>query len=221
MLYLGSDRYTLWRNDHYIVDLDEILKISKEQDRRISHGSAVKLWPDFSEVIHWNQPVLCSTAPWSSISKRAKTLEASPNSVMSWTPPGSLKRPEIGAQLTSPTALSQASSPTSLTPNTPTTSAVSCRACSKDFTGSPQDARSNLQRHLRTSKRHNTNAGLKCPLPECRVRASMRSDNLGPHLKSIHKILSSSKRQIIINESRLLARRVDSDGIARRMSRLE
>lgn len=221
MRSLGSDRYTLWRNDHYIVDLDGILKISKEQDRRDSTGSAVKLWPDFSEVIHLNQPVLNSPAPWSSISNGAKTLEASPNSLMSWTPPGNSKRPEIGTQLTSPTALSQASSPTSLTPNTPTTSVVSCRACSRDFTGSPQDARSNLQRHLRTSPRHNTNAGLKCPLPECRVRPSMRSDNLGPHLKKIHKMLSSSERQVIIDESRLLARRVNSDGIARRMSRLE
>ena len=49
----------------------------------------------------------------------------------------------------------------------------------------------------------------------------MRSDNLNPHLKKIHKMLSSLKRQVIINENRLLARKVDSDGIARRMSRLE
>ncbi|CAD6581839.1 MAG: hypothetical protein ASARMPREDX12_000682 [Alectoria sarmentosa] len=123
-LSLGSDPYTLWRNDHYIVDLDGILRISKEQDRRDSIGSAVKLWPDFSEVIHLNQPDLYSPAPWSSISNGAETLEASPNSLMSWTPPGSSKRPEIGTQLTSPTDLSQVSSPTSLTPNTPTTSVI-------------------------------------------------------------------------------------------------
>ena len=203
------------------MDLDGILRISKEQDRRDSIGSAVKLWPDLSEVIHLDQPVLYSPAPWSSISNGAKTLEASPNSLMSWTPPGSSKRPEIGTQLTSPTSSSQVSSPTSLTPNTPTTSVVSCRACAKDFTGSPQDARSNLQRHLRTSRRHDTNAGLKCPLSECRVRPPMRSDNLGPHLTKVHKMLSSSEKQIIIDESRLLAKRAANDGIARRMSRLE
>ena len=49
----------------------------------------------------------------------------------------------------------------------------------------------------------------------------MRSDNICPHLKEVHKMLSSSERQVIIDESRLLARRVDSDGIARRMSCLE
>ena len=68
---------------------------------------------------------------------------------------------------------------------------------------------------------HNPNAGLKWPLSECRVRPPMRSDNLGPHLKEVHKMLSSSERQVIIDESKLLARRVDSDGIARRMSCLE
>ena len=65
---------------------------------------------------------------------------------------------------------------------------------------------------------HNADAGLKCPLPECRGRPPMRSNNLGPHLKKVYKMLSSSKRKVIIDESILLAWRVDSDGIARRLS---
>lgn len=101
----------------------------------------------------------------------------------------------------------------------PSASVATCLACSKEFKAwNPQEARSNLQRHLRTSPRHNIN---KCPLSECRVRPSMRSDNLDPHLKKIHKMLSSSKRQVIINENKLLTRRIDRDGIARRISRLE
>ena len=102
----------------------------------------------------------------------------------------------------------------------PTTSAVVCRPCSKVFKGRQADAISNLRRHLRTSLRHNKTGTLRCPLPECRTKASLRPDNLGPHLLHFHKISSSSERQEIIQNSQLSARRKDSDGkIERRSSR--
>ena len=63
-------------------------------------------------------------------------------------------------------------------------SVESCRQCSARFTGT--NARTNLQRHLRASLRHNRDAGLKCPLPECSMRPLMRRDNLGPHLQRKH-----------------------------------
>lgn len=209
-----SDWYSTGRNNHYILDLDRVLETSKELD----------LWPYVRgfEVTSPNQPAVDSPAPWSSVSNGAETPESSPTSVMSWTSTGSSKRPEDSTRTTSPTTMSPAStSPTSVAPNSPTTSVASCRACSLSFTGSPQDAKSNLQRHLRTSPRHNTNAGLKCPLPECRMRPRMRSDNLRQHLQRAHKMSSASERQVIIDESRSSARRVDRNGIARPRSRLE
>lgn len=224
MASLDSGWYSAWRNDHYIIDLDEVLEILKKQDRPNSIESALRLWPDISgfDVISSNQPVFDSPTPWSSTSDGARNLNCSPTSAMSWTSTDSSERPKFGTRTPSLTTLSQASiSPSSLGPETPTSPFASCRECSRDFAGSPQDARSNLQRHLRTSPRHNKNAGLKCPLPECRMRRPMRSDNLGPHLQKFHKMSSSSDRQIVIDESKFSAGRVDSNGIARRRSRLE
>ena len=78
-----------------------------------------------------------------------------------------------------------------------------CRACCKAFTGSPQNANSNLRRHLRESPRHNKNVGLRCPQPECRTRRPMRSDNLKSHLLLTHTIASASERQKILDECKL------------------
>ena len=118
--------------------------------------------------------------------------------------------PEIVAQVNSymtlPTSKSQASiSPTLPGFSTSTDSAVRCLACSMTFTGSPQDANSNLRRHLRTSRRHRV-AGLKCPIPGCQARGLMRSDNLGPHLQNHHKISSKSERVSIVQLSKQRAR---------------
>ena len=94
------------------------------------------------------------------------------------------------------------------------TTVVECSACNKVFRGNISDARSNLQRHLRTSRRPNQKTtGLKCPMPECRDKARMRSDNLGPHLLNVHKIGSVEERRTIIAQCRSEARsrNVDSD----------
>ena len=88
-----------------------------------------------------------------------------------------------------------------------TSNVVCCRKCSLKFSGSPQDAKSNLGRHLRTSPRHNRNAGLKCPLPQCRARPAIRSENLGPHLLRFHRIFSASERQTMINNARSILHR--------------
>ena len=209
----GTDWYPWWRNNHYIVDLDELLEISKKRDSGDSIESGLTFLSKTSdfEVISPSQPNLDSPASWSSMSDGVWTPQSSPSSAMSWKSMGSSKRPEFSTRPTSLATLSQASiSPTSIAPDTPATVVERCPACRREFRGSPQDARSNLLRHLRTTKRHNIDAGLKCPQPECRTRRSMRSDNLKPHLKKVHPELSSSKRQDIIDESKSLARRRDS-----------
>lgn len=233
MLSSGSDRHSGWRNDHYIDDVDRILKISELSDGQPSNESAGTHWPDAGvlAVIHRNQPILDSPNSLSSTSdgagansgastsKESGSLNSSPTSLMSWTSTGSSQTLEVSSQTTSPnTMLQESVSPTSPVSTTPTTSVASCRACSIEFKGSPQDATSNYRRHLRTSRRHNRKTGLKCPLPECREKGPMRTDNLGPHLHNVHKMSSSSARQSVIEKSKLSARRVDSDGVARRRS---
>lgn len=176
---------------------------------------------DMSEfdVISPNQPILDSPAPWSSVSNGPGTLNSSPMSAVSWTSTGSSKRTEVRTPTTSLTTLSRTPvSPTSLAPITPTTSEVSCQTCFRRFKGSPQDAKSNLQRHVREFHRHNSNAGVKCPQPECLMRRPMRSDNLGPHLLKRHKMSATEIKRI---KSRLSARKMNSGGTARRRSERE
>lgn len=177
-----------------------------------------EFWPGISkhELASPNQEVLDSPAPWSSISNGACTIESSPSSAMSWPSTDSPMTPGVGTQPVPLTNLSQGPpAPPSLAPSTPATSVTSCKSCSLVFAGSPQDARSNLQRHLRTSQRHNKNEGLRCPHPECRTRPPMRSDNLGPHLKKKHR-MSPLEIQHAVQESRLSARKGKSDETTRR-----
>lgn len=171
---------------------------------------STKLSPDTSgfEVISPNQLVLDSPAPWSSISNGARTPDSSPTSDMSWTFTGSSERPEVSTRGTSLIASSQASiCPIWLASNTLTNSLVSCRACDRNFKENPQDLESNMQRHLRYPLKHNTSAGLRCPQSECRRRPAMRSENLGPHLQNFQEMSSASERTVIIDESKLSARR--------------
>ena len=222
MLSSGPDRHSNWRNHYYIEALDRVLAISKGLDRQQSNESAVQHWPNISELARMSGEHPTSldtpTSPFST-SKEAGTPDSSPTSVMSSTFEGSSHTAEASSHTISPSDISQTSiSPTSPDFNTPTFSVVSCRACGKTFKGSPQDARSNYQRHLRESPRHNPNAGLKCPLPGCSNRKRMRSDNLGPHLKKAHKMSSKPDRQMIIAQSKFSAKGINSDGVARRRS---
>ena len=196
---------------------------SEALDRRQSNESAVKYWPNTCEPLRMSgeQPSMLDspTSPFST-SKEAATPDSSPTSVMSWTFEDSSQTAEANSYTTSPTDISQASiSSTSPDSNNPTVSAIGCRACGLNFKGSLQNARTNLRRHYRASSRHkNKNAGLKCPLLECRDRNRMRSDNLGPHLQNVHGMSSKPERQKIIAQSKLSALGVRSDGIPRRRS---
>lgn len=223
MSSFGSDGYSSSRNAQYKIEVDRLLETLREQDRSDSSEYGLTPSPDSSgfQMIPPNQLVLDSPAPWSSISNRAMTLDSSPTSAMSWISTDSSKRPDTSTGTNSLTRMSQSSfSPTSLAPETPTTSVASCRSCSKVFLGSPQDAKSNLQRHLRESRRHNKDAGRKCPQSECHLKPHMRSDNLRQHLQNFHK-MSLSEANIIIDQIKSSARRVENDGIPRRKPRKE
>ena len=210
-----------WRNDHYVDDLNRILEISDSKEGQRSNDSSLKPNPRLVASVRRELPTHNSPILLSSASNGTDSLDSSPTSVGSWKSTSSSYTVGVSSYNTSPTTVSQASvSPTTPDSSNPaTTPTVRCRACSIDFKGSLQDASSNYQRHLRTSPRHNRNAGLKCPMPECRMKGPKRSDNLSPHLLNFHKITSLSERDRIVEEVRSSAARVDSDGVPRRKSR--
>ena len=108
----------------------------------------------------------------------------------------------------------------SLAPDHTDFAILDCPSCSKQFAGNPQDAKSNLQHHLRKSRRHNKDRGRKCPLPECRSKPAMRFANLGPHLQNFHK-MSLSEANVIRDQIKSTSRRVDEGGISRRFKRYD
>lgn len=217
MLSSGPDRHSNWRNHYYVEALNRVLEISEGLAGQRSNESAVQRLPNTSQHARMSVEQRTTLDPPTSpfpMGNEDGTSDSSPTSVMSWTFEGSSYTSEANSHTTSPTDISQASiSPTSPDFNTPTSSGVSCSACSRTFKGSPQDARSNYLRHIRESPRHNPNAGLECPLPECRNRKRMRSDNLDPHLTKVHRMSSKPDRQKVIAQSKLSARGVDSGGV--------
>ena len=196
--------------------MNRVLEILKTFNRQQSNDSAVKHWVDTSviAVIRREQPILDSTTSLFSTSNGADTLDSSPTSAMSLTLTGNSHTAELSSCTTSPATLSQ----TSVSPTSSDSSRIItlyCPECPESFTGIPQDARTNLQRHLKYSPRHNSNPGLKCPQPECETKNSMRPDNLGPHLQKFHKISSKPARQSIIDQSKSSANREISSMSAR------
>ena len=69
-----------------------------------------------------------------------------------------------------------------------------CSPCGEMFTGTPQHLRSNLKRHMRTSRRHSTRALLKCPESGCKSTL-IRTDSLAKHLMTQHGVSRSLDRQ--------------------------
>ena len=187
------------RNDYHVGGLDRILSISKGLNKPQSPESAIKPWSHahVSGVMHGEHTVLESPISMSSTTYGFDTPNSSPNDLISPISTNSSHTLDFGSQNTSPNLLSQDSiSPTSPDSGNPTTYRF-CRACTKEFKGSLEYAKSNYRRHLRESPRHNKNHGLKCPRPECSAKPPMRSDNLKGHLRNVHKLSSKEALSII------------------------
>ena len=210
-----------WRNDCYVKNLDKVLEILKISDRGESIALPASQRSNTSDLARGflNHPVLDSLPSLASTDDGTGSLEPSPNSVMSWMSTDNSHTAAASSQTTSPTNTSQASvSPTSPDLGNPTSPVISCLACSKKFKGSPQDAMSNYRRHLRTTRRHDRKAGLKCPMPECVTNIPMRSDNLKGHLRNKHKMDSEAEIQRNYDIARSSAMTVDSNGRRRHRS---
>ncbi len=196
----------MWRNQHYIADLNDIMNIWGELDRKQEIDCASRHWRDTSVVA-----VICpggvslgSPTLQSSRSTGSSTLGSSPTSYRTRTSAETFQEDEVSTQMTSPIAASQASnSPTSSAFDSPTSYVEKCDLCGQTFSGTPLDAKSNLKRHLRLPK-HTIGAGAKCPEPECHAKP-MRPDNLVPHLKRSHGLATEQELEQAIKKSKGLS----------------
>ena len=221
MHFTGSGWHSKWRTDHLLVDLDTILQISQSSARPQPSEPNTQQHPTTPTSTlasrRRQRPNLNSPISSSCPSDGTRTLQSTPTTINTW----STETPRTEAfssQATSPATLSQdAISPTPSSPDSPTT-ALSCLSCQKTFSGKPENAKSNLTRHLRTSPRHDKNQGLKCPFEDCRDKDRMRSDNLKPHLLTVHKI-PSDQVPAIVDKCRASLSRVNSNGVPQRKSR--
>ena len=223
MQILAVDWHPNWRDRYHVDNLDKVLDILEIRDRQRSTVIGINQWPNTGGLGRGRRdhPILDKPLPpLPSTSDGTGILNSSPNNFMPWTPTNSSHTAGASSHMTSPTNTSQASaSPTSPSSGTPTSSVVSCLSCSLEFKGSPQDAISNLRRHIRTSRRHDKKAGLKCPMPECANNKTMRSDNLKGHLQNKHRMSDEAERQRYIEiAKRLSAMAVDSS-VSRRSRR--
>ncbi len=171
----------LWPNDYHFDDPTDIMNMLGESNWDQGFDCASGPWHDtsVSAVMLPSEISLESPTLQSSASAGAYTIDSSPTSLKTQKSMETSQEDEVNTQTTSPMAASQNS-------NSPTSSAFDCRLCGKSFSGS--DARSNLNRHLRSSK-HTKGAGVKCPQPDCEAKP-MRSDNLSSHLKRKHGLTS-------------------------------
>lgn len=201
-LYRAATHSEIIGGDRFEKDFSRLLELCSEELEKEAHdqlqNQVVRLVRTRAAYISIRLRHMHNNPGHDNIAKERRKLD---------TPKTERWKTEIVEQVKSSTTLPATEphisiSPTSPDSSTPTTSGISCIACSRTFRGSPQDARSNYQRYLRESSRHNRNAGLKCPLPICAKRKSMRSDNLGRHLQKVHRMSPKSERQKIIQISK-------------------
>lgn len=194
-----------WRNRCYVADLHEVFALSWDLDKRQTLGTSTTHWPNASvlAVICPRQPDIESPLSSVSVFNQAGTISSSPTSRASWTSASGSQSRTIGSSDTSPTVMSQMStSPTIPALKSPATKVDYCQPCGQEFTGSPQNRRSNMLRHFRDSFRHNKDAGLRCPQQDCERTTPMRSDNLRQHLQKVHGLSSQAGLQDALRRSK-------------------
>ena len=199
--WLSDATWQDWRSPSYVAELQEVLEASLELDccQRIS--SSADHWPNASVLAVIRPNATSSVSPTSPTSSTVFTsTSSSPTSPTSWTLTSAPEEDTVGGLVGSPT--NTPISPLSPSIPIPDSEATHCSSCGAKFTGTPQHRRSNLKRHMRTSRRHSGPAALKCPESGCKSTL-MRTDNLAKHLQSQHGITRSSDRQDIKRSRRV------------------
>ena len=189
-----------WRNPWLIADLDDIIARYLEMNKSQQIGCSLNHWPNISvlSVIQPDQSI--SESPTSMVfdihecnlrdTSANITTQASINTSQ-----------KIGSS--SPSATTSQDSTCSSSGVLAITSSEEgyCQSCSKTFAGTPQNRKSNLMRHYRTSRHHNKDGVFKCPKPGCSSKYK-RTDNLNKHLRETHRLLSREERREAIKISR-------------------
>lgn len=192
-----------WRSLSYVAELQDVLAVSRELDRSHSISASTNHWTNASvlAVIRPN-----ATSPVSPTSPTSSTnftsTSSSRTSLTSWSLTTASEDGAISGLLRSPT--NAPISPLSPSLPMPDPEVTHCSSCSAKFKGTPQHRRSNLIRHMRTSRRHSAHAALKCPESGCKSTL-MRTDNLAKHMKTQHNISTQSDTQDHIKRSRRAA----------------
>ena len=195
-----------WRYQYYILDLKDIMDISRElvKDRPVPLASGYGIGPRALTLGRPSDLSLSSPTSRSLRSTGIHTVGSSPTSLRTGISMSTSQDGEFSTRMTSPTSVSQASiSPTSPASNVSTTHVeLHCPKCGDKFCGKPANANKNLKRHLETSSKHNENPGVDCPQPDCSARPS-RADNLRSHLIRKHGLFSQEVEQAIKKSKRM------------------
>lgn len=195
-----------WRDRYYVADLHAIFVLSWGLDKHEGLELSSNDWPNTSV-----SAVICpkipdkTSLPSTPATNRTGTVDISPISLASWTSGSASQGNTNNSSTTSPTVFSQMSTPpTSPALKTRQSGADFCHPCGQEFTGSPQNRRSNRLRHFRDSVRHNSDAGLRCPQQRCASTNPMRSDNLRQHLQKVHGLSSQADLGDALRRSKLM-----------------
>ena len=182
-----------WRDPWLIADLDDMIARYLEMNKSQQIGCSLKHWPNTSvlSVIQPTQSI--SESPTSMLldihecnlrdTSAIITIQASVNTSQ-----------KMGSSSPSATTSQESTCSPSGVLAIPTSEEGYCQSCSKTFVGTPQNKKSNLMRHYRTSRHHNKDSVFKCPEPGCNSKYK-RTDNLNKHLRKTHRLLSKKERR--------------------------
>ena len=180
-----------WRNAFYITDLDKIEAIAFEIGKRQLPESPLAIFQQNASVFDAVRPkrptINCHAPPTASMYGQSPTIPSSSSSASNCTQTKSSVFTDCDSISPSATMVSQTPSTSPQTLKFPTTTdgITRCQYCGATFKGSLRNRRSNLQRHWRTARIHNSSGVFKCSAQGC-GSVFGRSDNLSKHTQTAH-----------------------------------
>ena len=170
-----------WRDQYYATHLYLVLASALEMDNRKRTPQIVPCLDrtnDINAMPHTEQ------IPPIGISELASSEIQTPTNPS----PCALTSPSFTSGSSPTTQSSAATSPETAFsgPSSSSASGVShCPYCPAFFTGTPRYRKSNLRRHIRTTRDHGSIVGLQCKVPGCSTVIN-RTDNLAKHMRTVH-----------------------------------
>ena len=189
-----------WRDSYCAIALYDIAAIALEIDDSPN--------PDY----HIAEPRPKTNISFASISGDIESRPFSDSSGSSSASASLFSTPDMYHEVHSPAsspgnASTYFTSPDSVLSDDP---CVQCHICGQTFKGAC--ARRNLNRHLKTAKRHAETSQFVCPAEEC-GKSFTREDNLGIHMRSVHNLPQKTllRRCRTMKRPRNLSDEIDHD----------